>query len=262
MDTFDQEFKVVVVGHINTGKSSFVNYLVHEVYQENPVSTTNVQFYEKIMNVTQSDGTESKVKLKIWDTAGAERYKSITSTYIRGSQIIFLFIDVSCRESFEELSKTWWKLVSEYLGSSIIVLICNKSDLLNEKTKTKNSVTEEEIKSFCSDPNNFSLFNENTKSENTKNENTKSENTKNKEKLNVNHSSVLKSFLVSSKNGENVKEAADYAIKEYFRAFSHAKVINKAQKIDIGQPLGEENQINPEDEANLDGKKTKSGCGC
>ena len=46
------------------------------------------------------------VKLHIWDTAGQEKFKTITRTYYRGAQGIMVVYDVTNRESFRAV-KTW-----------------------------------------------------------------------------------------------------------------------------------------------------------
>jgi GTPase SAR1 family protein len=41
-----------------------------------------------------------KIKLQSWDTAGAERFKTITSSYFKGVHGIFVIYDITDRESF------------------------------------------------------------------------------------------------------------------------------------------------------------------
>lgn len=246
---FDFDLKVVVLGHISAGKSSFVSRLTQDIYIDNPISTNNVQFYEKRLVITDYNGKieefkEKKesannnididdssqnyiqsnelnsdsnnslqarnendfkkyvVRLKIWDTAGAERYMSITKSYLRESNIVLLFFDINCRDSFLDLDKHWWQMLAEggYIETSVIILVCNKCDL-------KQAVTDEEIQDFC-------------------------------EK----HNDIL-NIKVSPKEGTNITETIYLALQEYFKTIKFKKIDSVSKQVDIGEPLDERNEL-------------------
>lgn len=71
-----------------------------------------------------------RVKLTMWDTAGQERFRTLTSSYYRGAQGVILVYDVSNRESFENLSKTWLKELQTYanMDKLILMVVGNKID--------------------------------------------------------------------------------------------------------------------------------------
>ena len=58
--------------------------------------TIGVEYKSKIFEVYGK-----KVKATIWDTAGAERYRTITSNYYRNSNAIIFVYDVTERNSFD-----------------------------------------------------------------------------------------------------------------------------------------------------------------
>ena len=62
------------------------------------------------------------------DTAGQERFRTITSSYYRGAQGIILVYDVANRESFDALPK-WFAELETYVSSSVVkIIVGNKVD--------------------------------------------------------------------------------------------------------------------------------------
>jgi len=84
--------------------------------------------------------------LTIWDTAGQEKFRSLTSSYYRGTHGVVLVYDVSKRDSFDHLG-TWLGEVNAYStnAEAVRMLIGNKVD------KDTRAVTREEGASFARD---------------------------------------------------------------------------------------------------------------
>ena len=64
--------------------------------------TIGVEFASRIVPVDH----DVNVKLQIWDTAGQDRFKTITSSYYRGAHGIIVAYDVTDRLSFTGV-QTW-----------------------------------------------------------------------------------------------------------------------------------------------------------
>ena len=85
-----------------------------------------------------------KLKLQIWDTAGEERFKSITSSYYRGANGILLLYNITDRESFENLN-SWLIDIAKNAKKDICkILVGTNCDLENER-----KVTYQEGKDFA-----------------------------------------------------------------------------------------------------------------
>jgi len=74
------------------------------------------------------------VKLQIWDTAGQDRFRTITCSYYRGAQGIVVVYDITDRDSFEAV-RQWMIEIDKYAQESVIkLLVGNKCDM-NDKRK-------------------------------------------------------------------------------------------------------------------------------
>jgi GTPase SAR1 family protein len=65
---------------------------------------------QKMKNI-ELDGR--KIRMQIWDTAGQDRFRTITSSYYKGAHGIMLVFDVADRESFDAL-RFWQQEIDKY----------------------------------------------------------------------------------------------------------------------------------------------------
>jgi len=114
-----------MVGDSGVGKSSILMQYTSGTFNEEQSATIGVDFKVKIVDL---DG--KKLKLTISDTAGQERFRTLTSTYYRSAQGVVLAYDVTRRETFDNV-KVWLEEVDNYSTSEDIVklLVGNKVDL-------------------------------------------------------------------------------------------------------------------------------------
>ncbi|CAA6655442.1 unnamed protein product [Spirodela intermedia] len=126
---YDYSFKVLLIGDSGVGKSSLLVTFISE-YADNIASTIGVDFKIKLLTVAGK-----RLKLTIWDTAGQEKFRTLTSSYYRGSQGIILVYDVTRRETFTNLSDVWAKEIELYSTNPdcIRVLVGNKVDRESER---------------------------------------------------------------------------------------------------------------------------------
>ncbi|KAA0199073.1 p-loop containing nucleoside triphosphate hydrolase [Fasciolopsis buskii] len=75
-----------------------------------------------------------RVKLQIWDTAGQDRFRTITSTYYRGAHGIIIVYDVNDVRTFCNVER-WTDEANMYADESIArILVGNKNE--NPELKT------------------------------------------------------------------------------------------------------------------------------
>lgn len=132
----EKRLKILLVGDPGVGKTSLMLRYVGHKFNENCATTIGVGFKEKILNINSI-----KYKIIVIDTAGQERYQSITKSYFRSVQGIFIVFDLTDRESFNSLEK-WIKIIKEIVEEPNIIILANKVELLNNK------VEDEQLKEF------------------------------------------------------------------------------------------------------------------
>ena len=69
---------VILVGDMGVGKSSLLSKYVKGLFPVAPLPTIAIEFATKIVQIKEG----GYIKAQIWDTAGQEKYKSITSQYV------------------------------------------------------------------------------------------------------------------------------------------------------------------------------------
>ena len=118
--------KVVLKGEKSVGKSSIINRFIKNQFYKNFSPTmsgtcvTKEIFYEKYNKI---------LKYEIWDTAGQEKYRSLTKMFYKDASIVILVFDITRKDTFEEIRDFWVKQVKENSNEDIIIsLVGNKED--------------------------------------------------------------------------------------------------------------------------------------
>ena len=121
--------KIIMVGSINVGKTSLVAKYATGKIPGKKESTKNASFVNKIKKVNGI-----KFEIKLWDTAGQEKYKSLTKLFTKEAKIAILVYAIDDEQSFNDLND-WLDLVkSTNEGEVLYAVAANKSDLASEKT--------------------------------------------------------------------------------------------------------------------------------
>ena len=122
------QIKLIVLGEMAVGKTCLINhYKTGKFLQEIP-STNGCSYVQKKINLK-----DQKYILNLWDTAGQEKYKSLTKMFIQNANIIILVYSIIDKRSFQSLND-WLKLAKEINGDDGYALgvAANKSDLYKE----------------------------------------------------------------------------------------------------------------------------------
>eukprot|EP01111_Echinosteliopsis_oligospora_P003278 TRINITY_DN1523_c1_g1_i1.p1 TRINITY_DN1523_c1_g1~~TRINITY_DN1523_c1_g1_i1.p1 ORF type:complete len:237 (-),score=56.35 TRINITY_DN1523_c1_g1_i1:151-861(-) len=138
--TSDYIIKVIVIGPSGVGKSCLIYSFTEGEFLSQHELTVGVEFAIRIVNIE-----DKRVKLQIWDTAGQESFRSVTSNYYRGSSGALLIYDTTKRETFTYLSSWLTELRSH--ADPVIMVVGNKVDLASRPGERQ--VTTEEGQKFA-----------------------------------------------------------------------------------------------------------------
>ena len=121
----DHIFKFIIIGEYSIGKTCLLLQFQEGTFKNEYQPTIGVEFGTK--NIKISDKT---IKLRIWDTAGSERFKCITRGYFRGSCGVIIAYDITDRNSFNKIDEWLEELKNYNPDNHIIMLVGNKCDMI------------------------------------------------------------------------------------------------------------------------------------
>jgi Rab family protein len=124
---------------MGVGKSSLLSQYIKKEFPESPLPTIAIEFATKIIKIKEG----GYVKAQIWDTAGQEKYKSITSHHYRKAVGALLVYDVTRKLTFENCIKWYNELKINTEKECVICIVGNKCDLIEENPKRREVSTEE-----------------------------------------------------------------------------------------------------------------------
>ncbi|MCJ1418576.1 hypothetical protein MMC32_004924 [Xylographa parallela] len=113
----------------------------HRVYEDKLIGriltsqTIGVEFASKIIRVG-TGSRRQRIKLQLWDTAGTERFRSVSRSYYRGAAGAILVYDITSHASFTALP-TFLNDARALASPNLTVLIAgNKLDVSTESPST------------------------------------------------------------------------------------------------------------------------------
>ena len=135
-------FPIITLGDSAVGKTSIIRRYIDNVFDKGTISTLGLHSSYKEVEIKKN----IKVKLKLIDTAGQERFKCLAKSYYKNSEAVLLIFSLNNKESFEHISN-WFTYFKENNNKSEQIpkyLIGNKNDLIKER-----KVKQEDINKLC-----------------------------------------------------------------------------------------------------------------
>ena len=185
--SFDRKVQLLVIGDATVGKTSILRRFAQEKFSPQYIATLGIDFFTKDVMIDKKI-----IHIKIWDTAGEERYRSLTKGFFKNGEGIIIVFDVTNKNSFES-SKFWIDSIENNNNlenkKMPAVILGNKIDISDRQ------VNEVDAQEFAKSKN-------------------------------------YKYFEVSAKSGTGVDESIKYLIKKVIEVVDGDKKLHKSIKIE------------------------------
>ena len=136
---FTEVIKLIIIGSVSVGKTSLLTRYATGNFQSVTKSTSTSSFISKIKEVNGK-----LYEIKLWDTAGQEKYRSLTKIFIKDAKIALLVYAIDDEDSFKDLDM-WLNIVKDINNENITLgIAANKADLY-----VKAKVTDEQGKKYA-----------------------------------------------------------------------------------------------------------------
>ena len=134
------KYKFALFGDTQVGKTAIFHKISTGIFLDNNLSTQGTD--KEVINYTDLEidinGNKIKKSFKItlFDTAGQERYRSITNSYIKNTDGVILIYDITNKLSFEHVEE-WLSSIKNNLSDwrksdYLIMILGNKLDLASK----------------------------------------------------------------------------------------------------------------------------------
>lgn len=124
------QVKIVMLGSTIAGKTTLINSLINNEFDESILGSSLVQYSSKDIKINDKE----IIKLHIWDTLGRERLREINKHFIKKSDMYIIVFDVRNKKEMNEISffLDQIKELEKNYKTKPIFLIGNKCEKNNE----------------------------------------------------------------------------------------------------------------------------------
>ena len=138
-EKIDYIFKIIVIGDRFVGKTSIINRYVNNSFNDSNLVT--IGFDSFLKDVKLQNG--KILSIRITDTAGQEKFKSLTKSFFRNTDGVILVFSLNSKESFDNIEMWMNSYCENEKKNTPVFLVGNKKDLIQ-------LVEDNEINDFAS----------------------------------------------------------------------------------------------------------------
>ena len=125
-------FKIIIIGDLASGKTNILSKYLTNTFEPNSTPTIGVEMKVKDFKIK-----DDLVKAQFWDTAGQEKYDSLTTSYYKGAKGALIVYDITQKSSFDKIESLLKKLRDNSNKNVSVILVGNKCDLEDNREVLK-----------------------------------------------------------------------------------------------------------------------------
>ncbi|KAL1441715.1 hypothetical protein MTO96_008432 [Rhipicephalus appendiculatus] len=146
---YDYLIKFLALGDSGVGKTSFLYQYTNSTFNSKFISTVGIDFREKRITYRSPEGggRSQRIYLQLWDTAGQEKFRSLTTAFFRDAMGFLVLFDLTSEQSFLSI-RSWLEQLRThaYCENPDVVLCGNKADLEEGRAVTEERARAEAAK--------------------------------------------------------------------------------------------------------------------
>ncbi len=123
--------KVVVCGEGGVGKTSFLNKVINNFFDESSELTKGVDFFNKKIHMTHHG---EDYDLIFWDFGGQDRFRKLLLDFVNGSSVAVFLFDITRANTLDKIEE--WMDILEESGNIPLLILGTKEDEIDEEKRT------------------------------------------------------------------------------------------------------------------------------
>ncbi len=131
-------FKISILGDEGIGKDKFINLFTTNQFLKESDSGLGVAFYKGSITLEIEKG-EQECIIWIWDLKERERFRRLHSRYLRGTNGVMLFFDLTNRPSFNKLL-SWIEIIKNNIDPEIPILLVGNKESVKKIVVSPNEI--------------------------------------------------------------------------------------------------------------------------
>ena len=123
---FELEYKILFLGESSVDKTGLIKRYTKKEF--GALRIIGIYYQQKIIDIENK-----KIKLRMWDNVGQERFRNIENYYYKSCHGLVLVYDITDKGSFETINFWLAKIKLDGPKNIKLMLVGNKCELSNER---------------------------------------------------------------------------------------------------------------------------------